>query len=89
MRTAVFVHQHVVPPQLCILQGASWPALHSLTKALLHCMLNSFVQLLHNPAETSTLRQRCRGSQRYSVILSTLMQPIVLTASALIRGLGS
>lgn len=36
-----------------------------------------------------TLRHRCRGSQRYSVILSTRMQPMVLTASALIRGLGS
>lgn len=36
-----------------------------------------------------TLRQRCRGSHRYSVILSTRMQPIVLTASALISGFGS
>lgn len=36
-----------------------------------------------------TFRQRCKGSQRYSVILSTRMQPIVRTASARISGLGS
>lgn len=36
-----------------------------------------------------TLRQRCSGSQRYSVILSTRMQPMVRTASARISGLPS
>lgn len=35
------------------------------------------------------LRQRCSGSHRYSVILSTRMQPMVRTARALISGLGS
>ena len=36
-----------------------------------------------------TLRQILSGSQRYSVILSTLIHPIVRTARALIRGFGS
>ena len=36
-----------------------------------------------------TFNVRCNGSQRYSVILSTLMHPMVRTASALMRGLGS
>ena len=37
----------------------------------------------------TTFRHLCKGSQRYSVILSTLMQPIVRTAKALIKGFGS
>ena len=39
--------------------------------------------------QEGTFRHLCKGSQRYSVILSTLMQPIVRTASARISGLGS
>lgn len=37
----------------------------------------------------STLRHLWRGSHKYSVILSTRMQPIVLTARARIKGFGS
>ena len=44
---------------------------------------------LEKESPAPTLRQRCRGSQRYSVILSTRMQPMVRTASARISGLGS
>ena len=36
-----------------------------------------------------TFKHFLKGSHRYSVILSTLMQPMVLTAKALIRGFGS
>lgn len=36
-----------------------------------------------------TLRQRWRGSHKYSVILSTRMHPIVRTAKARIKGFGS
>ena len=36
-----------------------------------------------------TLSVRCRGSHRYSVILSTRMHPMVRTASARISGFGS
>lgn len=38
---------------------------------------------------SSSLRHLRSGSQRYSVILSTRMQPIVRTASARIRGFES
>lgn len=38
---------------------------------------------------SSSLRHLRNGSQRYSVILSTRMQPIVRTARARIRGLES
>ena len=38
---------------------------------------------------SSSRRQRCSGSQRYSVILSTRMQPMVRTANARMSGLGS
>mmetsp|Transcript_57095 Transcript_57095/g.180719 ORF Transcript_57095/g.180719 Transcript_57095/m.180719 type:complete len:232 (+) Transcript_57095:931-1626(+) len=38
---------------------------------------------------SSSLRHFSRGSQRYSVILSTRMQPMVRTARARISGLGS
>mmetsp|Transcript_32481 Transcript_32481/g.85523 ORF Transcript_32481/g.85523 Transcript_32481/m.85523 type:complete len:255 (-) Transcript_32481:304-1068(-) len=37
----------------------------------------------------SSRRQRCSGSQRYSVMRSTRMQPIVRTARARMSGLGS
>ena len=40
-------------------------------------------------ARARALRQRCSGSHRYSVILSTRMQPMVRTASARMSGLGS
>lgn len=36
-----------------------------------------------------TFKVRCKGSHRYSVILSTRMHPMVRTANARIRGLGS
>ena len=38
---------------------------------------------------SSSFRHFLRGSHKYSVILSTLIQPIVRTARALIKGLGS
>mmetsp|Transcript_17807 Transcript_17807/g.44098 ORF Transcript_17807/g.44098 Transcript_17807/m.44098 type:complete len:231 (-) Transcript_17807:324-1016(-) len=38
---------------------------------------------------SSSASVRCRGSQRYSVILLTRIQPIVRTASARINGFGS
>lgn len=38
---------------------------------------------------SSSFKHLRKGSHKYSVILSTLMQPIVRTANALISGLGS
>jgi hypothetical protein len=51
--------------------------------------LQSIAQVRFRRPPGLTLRHFLRGSQRYSVILSTRIQPMVRTARARIRGFGS
>lgn len=57
--------------------------------ALMSCSLATHTAAVLRTYGSSSFRHLRSGSQRYSVILSTRMQPIVRTARALISGLGS
>lgn len=57
--------------------------------ALMSCSFATHTAAVFLTYGSSSFRHFLRGSHRYSVILSTRMQPIVRTAKARIRGLGS